>query len=505
MAKYHITNLNYLAAGANRFFLNMDICLGYEIYDYVHLLCAENETSGYTSKANKLSGELSDLYHDIGTEHGKGYWYPTRYIAKSSDSDEDDPLAKEKFVEEIILNEQQDHYIESDPSSRKYIRLYLSCCTETIRQKIKDFNLEREQVNCTYLLDKGENDKNIMHTEQYKIYDMYDIRDVTLKKQGTHQSKNAELYNTDYHHDIYAPSMPEHPIGFCQSNLGSEYLNDAILLTQNQTLDPSELKTTLLSSRGTEASNACYNSNIESNDSKIYLYCDKNSQVTMMSSFIPTKNLLNVQKSYVIDIPVDSYLVQRSHESDIADYDLGLAYFIRMHTTKSAYNSTYSMEMPNNTTLARARTYCGIGVSGGRPYLKYYDDSTYSALSVDDKDGLALVDTKWENSTSGSKFDKSSKPFQKIEYLFPIDYANEAKHKSNVFTVNILSTNIGTITDKINEKIENDEFVSPHEYEVLDRLETLSIDIAHAVRDIARHITPANTQLFDVYLNDDRA
>ena len=82
-----------------------------------------------------------------------------------------------------------------------------------------------------------------------------------------------------------------------------------------------------------------------------------------------------------------------------------------MHTTKSAYNSTYSMEMPNNTTLARARTYCGIGVSGGRPYLKYYDDSTYSALSVDDKDGLALVDTKWENSTSGSKFDKSSKPF----------------------------------------------------------------------------------------------
>ena len=42
MAKYNITDLNYIAVGANKCFINMDTELGYQIYDYVHLLCAEN-------------------------------------------------------------------------------------------------------------------------------------------------------------------------------------------------------------------------------------------------------------------------------------------------------------------------------------------------------------------------------------------------------------------------------------------------------------------------------
>jgi len=41
MAKYNITDLNYIAVGANRCFINMDIQLGYQEYDYLHLLCAE--------------------------------------------------------------------------------------------------------------------------------------------------------------------------------------------------------------------------------------------------------------------------------------------------------------------------------------------------------------------------------------------------------------------------------------------------------------------------------
>ena len=70
--------------------------------------------------------------------------------------------------------------------------------------------------------------------------------------------------------------------------------------------------------------------------------------------------------------------------NDIADYDEGLIYYLRMHTTKSAFNPQYTMEMSSTTSIMNARTYCGIGVCGGRPYLKYYDDSTYNSISAMD-------------------------------------------------------------------------------------------------------------------------
>ena len=87
MAKYNITNLNYLATGNNRSFLNMDIELGYEIYDFVHLLCAETQSSGFVDlgdainyRKNGNDDNLCALHHDIGIEHGNGFWYPNRYI-----------------------------------------------------------------------------------------------------------------------------------------------------------------------------------------------------------------------------------------------------------------------------------------------------------------------------------------------------------------------------------------------------------------------------------------
>lgn len=501
MAKYNITNLNYIATGNNRSFLNMDIVLDYEIYDYIHLLCAETQSSGYVTLGDaKTETNLCALHHDIGTEHGNGYWYPNKYI-QHGESDMM-PLSKEGFYEAIILNEQQEHYIETDPSNRKYIRLYLSCCTIEMKNKIAEFNRNRETFNCTYLLDNAMNDKNVIQSQSSLAKNMYDIRDVTIQKQGTHESKNTELYNTSYHHDIYVPTMLEHPIGFCQANLNNEYLNDAVLITQNTQQSPYDLKTTLLSTRGDYTTDTFYNSNIEPNNDKTYTYCTKTEREDFGYSLTPRRNYMNISKAYIVDLPVNSALVPgQAHANDVADYDDGQIYYLRLHTTKSAFNPQYSMEMSSTTSLANARTYCGIGTSGGRPYLKFYDDSTYVALSSDGKK-LDHVTVRRANSKSGSFTDQTTTPYQKIEFLYPVDYANEAKHKSNVFTIGILSTNIGTLAQQINDKIEDGDDTD-YDRELLDKLTTLSVDITHAIQDIVEHITPANTQLFDVYFKED--
>ena len=142
MAKYNITDLNYIAVGANRCFINMDIQLGYQVYDYLHLLCAETETSGYETFDDYSNGISSALCVDIGTEQGEGYWYPANYIKKAATTSGrtkkniDGALSKENYYEQVILNERQSEFIETDPSSKRYIRLYLSCCTIEMKQKI---------------------------------------------------------------------------------------------------------------------------------------------------------------------------------------------------------------------------------------------------------------------------------------------------------------------------------------------------------------------------------
>ena len=42
MAKYNVTNLNYIAVGPGKTLINADLELGYQIYDRIHFLSAED-------------------------------------------------------------------------------------------------------------------------------------------------------------------------------------------------------------------------------------------------------------------------------------------------------------------------------------------------------------------------------------------------------------------------------------------------------------------------------
>lgn len=175
-------------------------------------------------------------------------------------------------------------------------------------------------------------------------------------------------------------------------------------------------------------------------------------------------------------------------------------YYRRMHTAKSAYDPLYSMRLSSVDSIERWRDYCGFGVAGGKPYLKFYDRLAYysttpsvSAISGD----VLNIATISSNAETGSRFDSRTVPYQKIEMIYPSDYTADAKHKSNLFSVTILDTGIGELDQRIKDKEIKDD--SGNIRRAVDRLK---MDITNAVFEIAQNVSPANTQLFNVKFGD---
>lgn len=505
MAKYNITSLNYIASGSSRSYINMDVCLGYELFDYIHLLCSETNTSAFPSTVARKNGHLSALSAvsvDIGTEQGDGDWKKTNYIKKATD----EALSRELCAVGVVLNEEQDLFVESNPQSKDYIRLYLSCCTEEMKEKIRQFNRAREIPNKTFLADLTRNDKNELTCSGVRIQNLYDIEDVSIKKLGTKELKNAFIQETDYHHDIYAPELGTTPLGFCQTSLDSDFENDAILLTDSTTQTPFYLRTSQLETRGTELASTSFTVTLKAGKEKTYAYQqpDQNaSDITV--NWTPRINYSVVKRSWMLDLPVR----QKSSvatASNVAPYEDGVVYAQRIMPTKSTLNSCYSTEMSSQTEIANCRTYVEIKSVGGRPYLKYYDDTTYVASTAPTQtSSLQTIPMKEVNSQSRSPNDKSTVPHQKIEFVYPVDYKTSAKHKSNLFTVELSGTGIETEYQNVVESLAQQADDSKKVEDLLNKknkLDMLKFDIESAIKEIAKNISPANTQLFKIAFLD---
>ena len=492
MAKYNITSLNYIASGDHRSYINMDLQLDYQLFDYLHLLCAESNTPAYSSVEERESGngsKMKPMSVDIGTEQGLGKWAITNYIQKADDS----ALARELCAVGIVLNEEQDMFIETDSSSRDYIRLYLSCCTEEMLQKISQFNRDREKINCSFLADNTENDKNELTCSGQRIQNLYDIVDVSVKKLGIKESQNISIPGLDRHHDVYAPSMASQPLGFCQANSEIDFENDALLLTDGTRYSPHYLRTSQLENRGSGVETATFTTSLKTSLEKTYAYQRPDSSDEVVNNWIPRVNYQGISKSWILDLPVQAKSSVAA-ASDVASYDDGVVYAQRMMPTKSTLNPQYTTEMSAQTSLLNCRTYAEIKSVGGRPYLKYYDDVNYLAVeSISETSALQDVYMRPVNSQTGSSNDNLTKPYQKIEFVYPVDYKTNAKHKTNVFNVELSGTSIDTEMQKA-EALDDQK--------KKDALWRIKFDIQSAIREIAKNVSPANTQLFDVKFLD---
>lgn len=491
----------------------MDIELEYQLYDLVHLLCAESETSGYPSIDAKHGGEdgLSALSVDIGTENGIGKWLKTNYIEKGND----EPLSKELCAVGIILNEQQDLFQETDSQKKDYIRLFLSCCTDEMKEKIYKFNESRLHTNMTFLADNTSNDKNNLTCNGVKIYPLYDIKDVSLKRLGASTQQNLSITKTDRHHNVYVPDLLDEPLGFCQSNADKGYLNDVVLLTPGTSKAPYFLRSSYTKDIGLSSSlsegQTNYTTYLSSSDLPTYTYRSSSSTKSLspLERFKPVVNYRGVDYSYIVDLPVGQ---KSTIISEKANYDDGVVYFQNLFIGKNAYNSQYSMQMSSMMKLENCRTYVGIGSCAGTPFLKYYDDSSYEVLSSQLEDPmlsaktLSGLATRKVNSVTGTPNDTITKPFQKIEFVHPVQYNEATKHKSNLFSVQLSGTGIETeyekTKDSINQTLARGEVPPLSAYQKKKKLENLKFDIENAIKDIAKNVAPANTQLFNVRFSD---
>lgn len=503
MAKYNVTSLNYLAVGQNRAIVNMDMQLEYQLYDKIHFLSAESNSIGYKTYLDKRTDSKSQLScHDIGVENGNGYYYPTNYIARATSK----PFSTEMSSTQLVLNERQDHFIETNASSKPYIRLFLSCCTEEMTRKIEQFNINRFTPNCTMIaiengaLEDGKKNALTSRVDNLIVHGLYDIRDVSLKKLGTKQRKNTAIADTDIHHDIYVPQMKSMPLGFCQTSMQNDFQNDAIVLTKPTKLDPCIFKSNLDSTRDNDIPVNDYAMSLQSKQAKTYVYGPLDFSKAVQDNFSPKVNYATLSRSYIVDMPVSR---KSSVASDIPSYDDGVSYFRRLLISKSALDSQYSMSMQHLSSLDNCREYIEVKSCAGMPYLKFYDNVNCIGNRTDEQlmETSSLADLDVELSGIGSDYHD----FQKIEYMYPLDYHAATKHKSNLYSIVISETGIEDIEDKLEEaKTSGKSYIQLENGQKSDmittskQLDQLKFEIMAAVREIAVRVAPANTQLFDI-------
>lgn len=58
--------------------------------------------------------------------------------------------------------------------------------------------------------------------EQYRLYPIYDIKDVSIKSAVDIFYQNKEIDAEDTYQNIYMPDMQEYPVDFCQINTDSQ-------------------------------------------------------------------------------------------------------------------------------------------------------------------------------------------------------------------------------------------------------------------------------------------
>lgn len=500
MARYHIASLNYMSAGPKRCYLNMDTVLEYELSQYVYILDTENH----------LSGNIITEQGDISALNTRYYQYEDgNYLSDKVQLEE----INEDDEDELLIPERIDKFDETNKDNKKFILLkQADNRTEYIRE-LKKFNSERFEFNRTFVipnlnedeLDNFYSNTLDLNTSKEIIYPMYEIKDVCIKSCQKKSKTNPNLKTTDDDLDIYAPSMSESPIQFCQT------YNNAIMLDTFKATDAYNLRIKL------SDDDEIYNTELKNNsiDTLMYIPSDKLSiqlsidvldedgikigEETIISQCNSYKDYLDFKGPEGLSDIFDDYshlngikynfiynLEQMSQGNKMRNGNVPATDIL---IGKNLYNSVYSIESDHDNNLSNCREYCGIGFTDGKPYLKYYDGINYSTVTSG-KDDHGKINRSMDQD------ELNSYGYQKIEFFEPMYTNTRNFHKSNVFSVKIKKTDLNDLSDK-----DSQENTSTNKYTGIEN--SIKKDITNAVTEICKNICPANTQLFKVYFEDD--
>lgn len=484
MAQFKIKSLNYIAYGAHRTLVNMDIDR-YSAADTIYLLRQEDAPRG----KEPISG-------DVLLEQRAGRYLPYDFISKEFQRRPSlqHALSQEKLSDEIILNEQSRIYEEDDPDRKGYVRLYLESNVSGLHDAVMKFNRERHLTNMTFEFehDQTNGSLNQLSTVE-KLNSMYDITDVAIKSRNYINDRNFMSFDPKGvdTQDIYLPQLTS-TNGFCQ--IGTA----AYLLTGKTNNSPDYLRSSLNITDDTFLNSSFHYMTILSGSLPTYVYPSHDQlSVSSYSDFLqlssidnifePAVNFANVDYNYVVKIPQDG------EASQTTDYAQGNVYGY-INTTKNMYNATYSMDVTGLSSIHNCRHYVEISKCGTSPYLKYYDAVEYRSKNILFTN--QIMPGNYKNVYLSTNFDENTSllPYQKIETYYPISFDPYKRHKSTLFSVRLKGTSLDEA---------NDQYVCDHApADDVDRIVTirknLRRDITNTIREIAKNVCPVQTQLFEV-------
>lgn len=469
MAHYNITSLNYLTSGKDRSLVNIDYALADSSRDHLHMLATDQaETSA------------------VVTETGRVEWKKTDYIKQQTDP-ANPALALQDSEKSAVLNEYQPYALSAEAEPKFEIRLALECDRKRSYAESLEFNRNHQFKNQTFQLEKnrGENSKTWLSAEAMQIAPMYDLMDLCIKSSVKKPAFNDALAG-DMNVDQYM-TLDRPPVQACQTDLGN-----AFILTHPSTKQDYIFNTSLRQSRygvddkyvvnyvQQEDGTCLYAPSAEFEDGTDsmggHIAAGGTHPEQLPGYFEPRYVMRNIEYNKLVEIDQNS-------GRNPTRYDTGDTYgdFI---LAKNHLNPCYSMDMDSYGRIKNCRTYCGAHKSNQYIVLKYYDDSGYRyAGGTPSRKNGARLDMLPDGRPS-------TLPYQKVEFLQNVNHSAEGGrtfHKSNLFSVRVRGTGLNSVQSDPNTE---------------EKAELIKTDIRRMVREIAENICPANTQLFNVYIDD---
>lgn len=501
--------------------IDMTIALDYAIQDKVYLL-------------DGISVDMVDPYWPYAKQYKEdtamildGSYKPSvsEYLQAYKSSDSLCALAKEGNVSAVVMNEKQivdwSTYTKATSSDKAAAETIIdNPPTAPIVQLIPEehmfyfygtkeisaFNEKSKKIHVLFEFERDSlsNAKTMLSCiNGQSLFPLNDLLDVCVKSQFKKTSPNSMVpadmrdQSLNKNVDVYF-SFDEYPVSFCQCN------NDAFALSQPTTKQLYFLKGSMLSDLQQSKFDVPHTFSVKRDELQTVLYKTPsevksgattynaallNQKMTpekLADVFEPKRHICGIDYSYVVGIDQNNSESKKLENKTI--YENG-DIFGSFSLTKSMYNANYTMEMPNLTSMYACRQYCGIQNTQNKVLLKYYDSIDYT---FSNSPGQYAMAKKKANSKYGGKL----YPYQKVEFYMPTKVGISARHKSNLFSINIFNSGL------------DDEYVEKH---VIDKnngsqttqqknfVSQVKRDIMNGVKALAESIAPANTQLFKVF------
>ena len=491
-----------MSCGDRRGLIDMDIQLDYSLLNDVLLL-----------QGTHVSVDQAQLDADVGiiTETGDITYTRNESIYNYPRQDQKNPLALEESSEYLVLDEHQNNVasgdwatdIDNNPPYAVQLTPEFWLSAHVDQAVLDEFNNRAVKMRVVYEFefDKKTNQPVCLSNESTTTLPLNDLLDVCVRSMFKKTQKNFNIpenimLNEQMHNnnvDQYL-CFDDYPIDFCQ------FKNDAFAITTPTERMPYILNSSLEKQLEQNIfSDSVDGHTFQLSDYEIHtaLYkplsdlvkLDENgnpignclsSLNSAIDAFTPAKKVYGVQYNYIVDIDQNGDASQSFDNPTIYRNGDVYGHFI---FGKNMYNSMYTMDMPDVSSLQNCRSYIGIQEAGDSLVLKYTNNVDYRIIDKGNGIYRAEIDDK-----DGSTGSDSISSYQKIEYFRPVKWpSTTTKHKSNLFSIKIKNTGL-----------DDESWMNANEQQ-RHLIENIRHDIKNSMKVLVESIVPANTQLFDTY------